>query len=43
MPDWPEGTRRTLTLQLADGTPQRTSDMLAAMREADADNFSDDA
>jgi hypothetical protein len=43
MPDWPEGTRRALTLQLADGTPQRTSDMLAAMREADADNFSDDA
>ncbi len=43
MPEWPEGTRRALTFQLADGRTQRNSDMLAAMREADADNFADDA
>lgn len=39
MPDWPEGTRRSLTVQLAVAGAARNSDMLAAMREADADNF----
>ncbi len=42
MPDWPEGTRRSLTLQLAVAGAPRGSDMLAAMREADAENFADD-
>ncbi|MDZ7592540.1 MAG: GTP-binding protein [Rubrivivax sp.] len=49
MTDWPEGTRRALSFQLAAtgsgaGAPQRTSDTLAALREADgADgaNFDD--
>lgn len=43
MPEWPEGTRRALSFQLVEGVAPRNSDMLAAMREADADNFSDDA
>jgi hypothetical protein len=43
MPDWPEGTTRSLTFQLAVAGAPRTSDVLAAMREADADNFVDDA
>ncbi|MEX2182457.1 MAG: hypothetical protein WD771_10475 [Gemmatimonadaceae bacterium] len=43
MPDWPEGTRRALTFQLACAVATRTSDMLAMLREADADNFSDEA
>jgi hypothetical protein len=42
MAEWPEGTRRALSFQLASGATARTSDMLAAMREADAENFSDD-
>jgi hypothetical protein len=42
MPDWPEGTRRSLTVQLAIAGTARTSDTLAAMREADADNFRDE-
>jgi len=42
MPDWPEGTQRALTFQLATAGKPRTSDMLAELREADADNFSDD-
>ncbi|MHB1297541.1 MAG: hypothetical protein ACYC0B_03335 [Gemmatimonadaceae bacterium] len=41
MPDWPEGTRRSLTVQLAVAGVPRNSDMLAALREADADNFHD--
>lgn len=42
MPDWPEGTRRALTLQMAPaGAPARTSDTLAMLREADAENFAD--
>jgi hypothetical protein len=42
MPDWPEGTRRSLTFQLAVAGAARNSDMLAMLREADADNFRDD-
>jgi len=42
MPDWPEGTIRALTFQLAVAGAPRTSDTLAAMREADAENFADD-
>lgn len=42
MKDWPEGTRRALTLELALAAPVRTSDALATMREADAGNFDDD-
>jgi hypothetical protein len=42
MPDWPEGTIRALTFQLAVAGAARTSDTLAAMREADAENFADD-
>jgi hypothetical protein len=36
MKDWPEGTRRSLTLELALTAPVRSSDALATMREADA-------
>jgi hypothetical protein len=43
MPDWPEGTRRALSFQLAVAGKPRTSDMLAEMREADADNFVDES
>jgi hypothetical protein len=43
MAEWPEGTRRALSFQLAGaGAPNRSSDMLAAVREADAGNFDDD-
>jgi hypothetical protein len=42
MPDWPEGTIRALTFQLAVAGAPRSSDMLAALREADAQNFADD-
>lgn len=43
MAEWPEGTRRALSFQLAAaGGPPRTSDMLAAVREADAANFDDE-
>lgn len=42
MPDWPEGTRRSLTFQLAVVGAARNADMLAMLREADADNFRDD-
>jgi hypothetical protein len=42
MPDWPEGTRRSLTFQLAVAGAARNGDVLALLREADADNFRDD-
>lgn len=42
MPEWPEGTRRALTLQLATVSTARSSDQLAQLREADAENFSDE-
>lgn len=44
MPEWPEGTRRALSFQLAGaGAPvARSFDMLAAVREADAANFDDE-
>lgn len=42
MPEWPEGTRRALSFQLAQSRPAQHPDMLAAMREADADNFRDE-
>jgi len=42
MADWPEGTRRALSFQLAGaGAPSRTSDMLAAVREADGADGAD--
>lgn len=41
-PEWPEGTRRALSFQLAQSRPARNSDMLSAMREADGDNFRED-
>ncbi len=40
--DWPEGTRRALSFQVAPNSRASSSDMLTAMREADADNFRDD-
>jgi len=42
MPDWPEGTGRALTFQLAVAGPRRLSDQLALMREADAGNFEEE-
>jgi hypothetical protein len=42
MPDWPEGTRRSLTVQLAVAGATPGPDTLAALREADADNFPDE-
>lgn len=44
MPDWPEGTRRALTLQLAVAGAGRRSDTvtLDALRLADAANFEDE-
>jgi hypothetical protein len=42
MPEWPEGTRRALSFQLAGGGTARTSDTLAAMREADGEYFDED-
>lgn len=44
MPEWPEGTRRALGFQFASSAAAapRASDQLAAMREADAQNFADD-
>ncbi|WKW11000.1 hypothetical protein Strain138_000234 [Pseudogemmatithrix spongiicola] len=44
MPEWPEGTRRALGFQFASSAAPvtRPSDQLAAMREADAQNFADD-
>lgn len=42
MPDWPEGTRRALTLQLAVAGGASAADTLAAQREADAENFVDE-
>lgn len=42
MKDWPEGTRRSLTVQLAVAGTASTADTLAAMREADAQNFTDE-
>ena len=43
MTDWPEGTRRALSFQLAGaGAPHpRTSDMLAVVREADGADGAD--
>lgn len=43
MPDWPEGTRRALTFQLVVAGAPQPPDLLATMREADADNFTDDS
>lgn len=44
MSDWPEGTRRALSFQLAAaGAPARTSDMLAAVREADGADYDEAA
>lgn len=42
MPEWPEGTRRALTLQLAVAAGTSAADTLAAQREADAENFFDE-
>lgn len=43
MPEWPEGSNRALSFQLAGGgAPKRSSDMLAALREADGDNVDDE-
>lgn len=42
MPEWPEGTRRALTLQLAVAGGASAADTLAAQREADAENFFDE-
>lgn len=42
MPEWPEGTRRAMTLQLATVGAPRSSDALAELREADAQNFVDE-
>ena len=42
MPDWPEGTQRSLTMQLAVAGATTGADTLQAMREADAGNFGDD-
>jgi hypothetical protein len=42
MPDWPEGARRALGFQFAAAPAARTSDTLAAHREADAENFQDE-
>jgi hypothetical protein len=44
MSDWPEGTRRALSFQLAaTGSPARNSDMLAAVREADGADYDEAA
>lgn len=40
--DWPEGTRRALGFQFAAAPVGRSSDTLAALREADAENFADE-
>lgn len=42
MPDWPEGARRALGFQFAAAPATGSADTLAAHREADAENFSDD-
>jgi hypothetical protein len=42
MPDWPAGTVRALTFELAVAGAPRSSDMLAALREADAENFTEE-
>lgn len=42
MPEWPEGTRRALTLQVATAGAATSDITLAQMREADGDNFRDD-
>lgn len=44
MPDWPEGTRRALSLQVAVASAGRSSDAtrLDDLRLADAENFADD-
>lgn len=42
MPDWPEGARRALGFQFAAAPIARNSDALAALREADAQNFADE-
>lgn len=39
MKDWPAGTRRALTFELATAPARRVSDTLAKVREADAANF----
>lgn len=40
--EWPEGTRRALGYQFAVASAGPNSDTLAALREADAQNFADD-
>ena len=42
MPEWPEGVRRALTLQVATVSAAGPDVTLAQMREADGDNFRDD-
>ncbi len=42
MPEWPEGTRRALSFQLAVAGPARGSDTLTAMREADGGDFDEE-
>ncbi len=42
MAEWPEGTRRALGFQFAAAPVGRNSDTLAALREADAENFADE-
>lgn len=42
MKDWPAGTRRALTLELATAGPRGNPDTLAMMREADGANFEDE-
>jgi hypothetical protein len=42
MPEWPEGTRRALGFQFAAAPASGSADTLAALREADAQNFSDE-
>ena len=42
MPEWPEGARRALGFSFAAAPVGRNSDTLAALREADAENFADE-
>jgi hypothetical protein len=42
MAEWPEGARRALGFQFAAAPVGRNSDTLAVLREADAENFSDE-
>lgn len=42
MPEWPEGVRRALTLQVATAGAAAPDITLAQLREADGDNFRDE-